>query len=67
MHDLVIVAVLDADLPEGRAGDHLEVALHRDAQRVEPELVHHLGDVRPAGDSAVLAVDAHREASIRTH
>ena len=67
MDDLEIVAILDADLRQGRARNHLEVALDRDPQRVEAELAYHLGDAHPAGDSAMLAVDAHREASIQTH
>ena len=67
MDDLVAVAVLDADLAERGSRHHLEVAFDSDAQRVEAELVHHLGDAHSPGYTPVLAVDPYREASIQTH
>ena len=43
-HDLVIVAVLDLHFAERRARHDLEIALDRNAQRVEAELADQLGD-----------------------
>jgi hypothetical protein len=35
MDDLIIVAVLNAHLPESRSRDHFEIALDSDAERIE--------------------------------
>lgn len=67
MDDLEIVAILDADLMKGGSGHYLKVAFDRNAQRIEPEAVHHCGDRRAAGYTPVLAVDADCEAAVETH
>jgi hypothetical protein len=67
MDDLEIIAVLDANLSQGRSRDDLQVALDRDAKRVKAELVDQLGDGRFARHPAMLAVDPNREAAVDTH
>jgi hypothetical protein len=67
MDDLIVVSVLDPNLTEGRARHDLEIALDRHAQRVEAELVQHLGNADLTRDSAVLAIDPDSKASIETH
>lgn len=60
MHDFIIITVLDTDMSKGRAGDDLKVSLDCDAQRVEPELVHHLGHAHSARHTPGLAVHPDR-------
>ena len=67
MHDLVIVAILDTNLTKAGPWHDLQIALDRDAQRVDAELVQHLGDTDTARHSPMLAVDPDSEASIETH
>jgi hypothetical protein len=67
MHDLIIVAVLDADLAQRPSRNDLQIALDRYPQRVEPELVQHLGYADSAHHPAVLAVDSDTQATIETH
>jgi hypothetical protein len=67
MHDLIIVAVLDADLAQARARDDVEVAFDRHPQRVESKLAKHLDERDSARHAAVLAVHFDREASIESH
>ena len=55
--DLVTVAVLDRDLVQLAARDHVQVALYRDAQGIETDLPHQSGDGDAGEDSAVLAID----------
>jgi hypothetical protein len=58
MHDLIIVAVLNAHLPERRPGDDFKVAFDCDAERIEAETAHHLGHARTTRDTPVFTVDA---------
>src|SRR6266404_1728488 len=67
MHDLEIVAVLDADFAEGRTRHDFEVSLDGYPQRIESEAVHHLGHADSARHSTVLAVDPDSKAFIEAH
>jgi hypothetical protein len=67
MHDLIVVAVLDAHLAKARTRNDLEVALHRDPKGVETEEVDHLGHARSAGHPSVLAIDPNGKAVVETH
>ncbi len=67
MHDLIIVAVLDLNLPERAARDDFQVAFHRHPQGVEPKVVDQLGNAGSAGHAAVLAIDPDRERTIESH
>jgi hypothetical protein len=58
MDNLIIVAILNAHLPERRPGDDFKIALDRDAERIEAETAHHLGHARTARDTPVFTVDA---------
>ena len=57
MHDLVIVAVLDQHLGQGRARHDLEIALHRDPRGIEPKLADQRRNGGAGGHAAMLAVD----------
>jgi hypothetical protein len=63
-HDLVIVAVLDPDLAEGRARHDLEVALDRHASRLQAELEREIGDADALGHPPGLAVDRDRRSLV---
>src|SRR3954462_6664046 len=65
--DLIIVAVLDLDVGEGRARDDLQIALDGDATRLETQLQRQLGDAHALGHAAVLAVDADRKGVVVNH
>jgi replication fork clamp-binding protein CrfC len=67
MDDLEVVAILDADLAKRRARHDFEIALDSNAQRIEAELVQHLGNSDFARYPAVFAVDPNSKASIETH
>jgi hypothetical protein len=67
MHDLEIVAVLDANLSKCRSRDYFQVPLDGDPQRIEAKAVDHFGDREPAGDSPVLAIHADTKAAVETH
>ena len=67
MDDLIIVAFLDADLSECSARDDLQVALNRNAKRVDAELAKHLGDGDSAANAAFVAIHPDRDAAIENH
>ena len=67
MDDLIVVTVLYPHLPERRARHDLKVALDGHSQRVEAELIQHLGNGDFTWHAAMLAIDPDSKASIETH
>lgn len=67
MHDLIIVAVLDADLPQRRPRDDLQIPFDRYPKGIKTEQIHHLGHGRSAGNAPMFAVHSDAEGSVETH
>ncbi|PAV93435.1 hypothetical protein WR25_00705 [Diploscapter pachys] len=64
MHDLDIVAILDAHVLQRRARHDLQVPLHRDLLRHQPQLVRQIGEAETGGDALVLAVHGDRYGAV---
>ena len=57
MNDFKLVAVLDGDILERRLRNDGQVALDRNALRVDAQLSQHARDGRAGADTAGIAVD----------
>jgi len=67
MHDLISVAVLNADIVQRRARHDLQVPLNGNALRIQSQLAQHAGDADPARHSTLLAIHPDSKALIDAH
>jgi hypothetical protein len=67
MDDFKIVAILDLHLGNRRARNDLDIALDRDAERIEAKLAKQVRDADSAGHPAVLAIHSDRKGVVAIH
>ena len=67
MHNFKRVAILDSDRGQSRSRHDLQIALDRDARRIEPDLGNQSGDGRARGHAPLLAIDSDYESGGVSH